>query len=101
MADSEDSNTGRMDRDELEDARDDLLEDNEDDLEYHITFPSPTLQSNESSSSSSGEKTAKDFVFVSGGGFGADTEPVVFLLGWAGCREDLELIWSLRCSGLG
>ena len=89
-----------MDRDELEDARDDLLEDNEDDLEYHITFPSPTLQSNESSASSSssgGEKTAKDFVFVSGAGdFGADTEPVVFLLGWAGCREGLEseLIWS-------
>ena len=34
-----------MDRDELEDARDELLEDNEDDLEYHITFPSPTLNS--------------------------------------------------------
>ena len=50
-----------------------------------------------SSSSSGGEKTAKDFVFVSGAGdFGADTEPVVFLLGWAGCREALEseLIWS-------
>ena len=39
-----------MDRDELEDARDELLEDNEDDLEYHITFPSPTL--NESTSAS-------------------------------------------------
>ena len=26
-----------MDRDELEDARDELLDDNEDDLEYHIT----------------------------------------------------------------
>ena len=26
-----------MDRDELEDAKDELLDDNEDDLEYHIT----------------------------------------------------------------
>ena len=79
-----------MDRDELEDARDELLEDNEDDLEYHITFPSPTLNE---SSSSSGEKTsaAKDFVFVNSGDFGADTEPVVFLLGWAGSREGPEL----------
>ena len=78
-----------MDRDELEDARDELLEDNEDDLEYHITFPSPTL--NESTSSSGGKKAVKDFVFVNNGDFGADTEPVVFLLGWAGCREGPEL----------
>ena len=76
-----------MDRDELEDAKDELLDDNEDDLEYHITFPSPTLNE----SSSSGEKAAKDFVFVNKGDFGADTEPVVFLLGWAGCREEPKL----------
>ena len=72
----------RMDKDEQEAARDALLEDNEDDLEFHITFPSPT-------SSITDGKTTPDaagqgeFVFVSRG----DPEPVVFLLGWAGCID--------------
>ncbi len=70
-----------MDRDETEAARDELLEDNEDDLEYHITFPSPAQIE-----TTGGE--SKEFVFVDGGRSGfADTEPVVFLLGWMGCRD--------------
>ena len=78
-----------MDKDEQEAARDALLEDNEDDLEFHITFPSPT-----SSITDGGSKATTnapdaaagqggEFVFVNRG----DPEPVVFLLGWAGCID--------------
>ena len=77
-----------MDRDEMEEARDELLEDNDDDLEYHITFPSPMTAQIEPGS---GESVAasKGFVYVDAlkGEFADDAEPVVFLLGWAGSRD--------------
>lgn len=87
-----------MDKDEQEAARDALLEDNEDDLEFHITFPSPTSacipdggrNDGESAEDSAAAAAAapppapsSEFVFVNRG----DPEPVVFLLGWAGCLD--------------
>uniref|UniRef100_T1J1M2 Transmembrane protein 53 n=1 Tax=Strigamia maritima TaxID=126957 RepID=T1J1M2_STRMM len=50
--------------------------DDEDDLEYHVTFPSPTPRT-----ASSQEND--DFVYVGWD----DKEPVVVLLGWSGCRD--------------
>lgn len=50
------------------------LMDNDDDMEFHMTFPSP---------GGSGPLTAEDYVFL----YQDDVEPVVFLLGWGGCQD--------------
>lgn len=49
----------------------------EDDLEYHIKFPSSTPKE----SSPNGEND--EFVFV----YDEDKLPVVILFGWAGCQD--------------
>jgi hypothetical protein len=70
-----------MDSDEAEAAREELLGPAEDDdLEFHITFPTPSSSGLEPGSSDS---SSQEFVFVKCG----DLEPVVFLLGWAGCQD--------------
>ncbi|XP_059091447.1 transmembrane protein 53-like isoform X2 [Tigriopus californicus] len=65
-----------MDRDEQEEARDALLDDGEDDMEFHITFPSPMAKDDE-------EIIHSDMIFVPK----EDPEPVVYLLGWAGALD--------------
>ncbi|XP_063234373.1 transmembrane protein 53 [Bacillus rossius redtenbacheri] len=49
----------------------------DDDLEYYIKFPSPTLKD------SSPTNETEEFVFV----YDEDKLPVVMLLGWAGCQD--------------
>ncbi len=70
-----------MDRDELESTKEELLDDNDDDLEFHITFPSPATAP---SASEKGNPSPSSLRRVVGRG---DPEPVVFLLGWSGCRD--------------
>ncbi|XP_076036928.1 transmembrane protein 53 [Oratosquilla oratoria] len=55
----------------------------EDDLEYYITFPTPTPR--ETSQGGDKDRVEDDFVFINGDG--GDREPVVFLLGWAGAKD--------------
>ncbi len=74
-----------MDRDELEAARDALLDDDDDDdLEFYMTFPSPPPVD---TSAITGEIETFSRLRLVGP---EEPEPVVFLLGWAGC-EDKEL----------
>lgn len=65
-----------MDRDEQEEARDALLDEGEDDMEFHITFPSPMAKDDE-------DVIQSDMIFVPK----EDPEPVVYLLGWAGALD--------------
>lgn len=60
-------------------------EDNDDDLEFHITFPSPTPSGSEGDS--------KDFVVVNPLG-DESPEPVVFLFGWAGADDKILAKYS-------
>ncbi|XP_037779879.1 transmembrane protein 53-A-like isoform X2 [Penaeus monodon] len=54
----------------------------EDDLEYYITFPTPTPK--ETHRRDEGDEE-EDFVFVDGAN--GEKEPVVFLLGWLGAED--------------
>ncbi|XP_064077947.1 transmembrane protein 53-like [Macrobrachium nipponense] len=53
----------------------------EDDLEYYITFPTPTPKETYPDES----KEDDDYVFVNGAN--GEKEPVVFLLGWLGAKD--------------
>ncbi len=66
-------------------AKEALLDD-EDDLEFHMTFPapSPPAQTPGQSKTADSHSAVKRIVGAS------DPEPVVFLLGWSGC-EDKQL----------
>ncbi|XP_047476357.1 transmembrane protein 53-like [Penaeus chinensis] len=60
----------------------DLAAEMEDDLEYYITFPTPTPK--ETHRRDEGDEE-EDFVFVDGAN--GEKEPVVFLLGWLGAED--------------
>ncbi|KAK3877737.1 hypothetical protein Pcinc_017589 [Petrolisthes cinctipes] len=57
----------------------------DDDLEYYITFPTPTPRQTHRRPSAGNEEEDEDFVFVNGSG--GEKEPVVFLLGWLGAQD--------------
>jgi len=64
--------------------RENLLGESEDDLEFYITFPTPTgLPTDEDSF---------DFAFDAEG----PTEPLVFILGWAGSNDRLYFSMSTK-----
>ncbi len=86
----------KMERDELDSAKEALLDDNDDDLEFHITFPSPTGRSatpdrapTSTSTSTSAETSPPPSPRVPLPRLVGreDPEPVVFLLGWSGCQD--------------
>ncbi|KAK7066416.1 Transmembrane protein 53 [Halocaridina rubra] len=54
----------------------------EDDLEYYITFPTPTPRETLGNVTKDEEE---DFVFINGAN--GEKEPVVFLLGWLGAKD--------------
>ncbi|XP_042230376.1 transmembrane protein 53-like isoform X2 [Homarus americanus] len=57
----------------------------EDDLEYFITFPTPTPKETHKRTDSGDNDEDDDFVFVNGAN--GEKEPVVFLLGWLGAQD--------------
>ncbi|XP_069187296.1 LOW QUALITY PROTEIN: transmembrane protein 53 [Procambarus clarkii] len=56
----------------------------EDDLEYYITFPTPTPKEIHKQTDA-GDNNEDDFVFINGAN--GEKEPVVFLLGWLGAQD--------------
>ncbi|KAK8734264.1 hypothetical protein OTU49_006095 [Cherax quadricarinatus] len=57
----------------------------EDDLEYFITFPTPTPKETHKRTSAR-DTDEDDFVFINGAN--GEKEPVVFLLGWLGAQDN-------------
>jgi len=93
----------KMERDELEAAKEDLLAPDDDDLEFHITFPSPVVADVSGPTLDDEVKEAEE---EKKGGLkrlvsGDDPEPVVFLLGWAGCNDEQLARYSRLYETLG